>query len=210
MRSIRHWKPRYIVDRLQEIYYQKKFPAHPWLTPVANEILESLIKPNDSGLELGSGRSTVWFSKRVSHLTSIEHDVKWYKKVNQTLIENGIDNVDYILMPKDQDETYGDEAQYVQTVRNMKPGSFDFALVDGVYRDYCALHAITKIRSNGWLVIDNVNWYLPSESRSPNSRTLSQGPKGPIWEKVSNELANWRHIWTSSGVTDTAFYFRPE
>jgi hypothetical protein len=45
-------------------------PDVPWLTRQAVEILEDWLKPGYVGLEWGSGRSTLWFARRVSHLTS--------------------------------------------------------------------------------------------------------------------------------------------
>jgi hypothetical protein len=58
------------------------------------------------------------------------------------------------------------------------------------------------------LIIDNVNWYLPCQSKAPNSRTAALGPKTPIWAEVAAELAGWRSIWTSSGVWDTAIFIK--
>jgi hypothetical protein len=49
--------------------------------------------------------------------------------------------------------------------------SLDFVLVDGIYRNFGALRSIAKIKPCGLIVDDNVNCFLPSRSRSPNSRT---------------------------------------
>jgi hypothetical protein len=66
-----------------------------------------------------------------------------------------------------------------------------------------------KLKPGGLLVIDNVNWYLPSRSRAPNSRTPALGPHGAVWTDIARELARWRSIWTSSGVWDTAIFVKP-
>lgn len=209
MRSIRHLTPRYTISRISEIYYQKTCPDHPWLTKTANTILRSYLRSSDTGLEFGSGRGTVWFGKRIGHLTSIEHNDSWYCKVRHLISENGLKNVDYHLLPKDVEEDNGDNASYVKFAESFNSNSLDFVLVDGIYRDYCVLAVLEKLRPGGVLVIDNVNWYLPSESCSPNSRTCSQGPNGEVWKNISESLSDWRKIWTSSGVTDTAFFFKP-
>jgi len=209
MRSFRHWTPTYIRNRLGEMYYHKTCPDHPWLTRAANQILASYLRESDVGLEFGSGRSTVWFAKRTQHLTTIEHDAIWYDRIGRLLSVSAVHNVDYHLLPKEVSDDRGDEAAYVRIVDRFEANSLDFILVDGVYRDFCALRALAKIRPGGVLVIDNVNRFLPSNSLSPNSRTLIQGPHSVVWEEVQRSISQWRRIWTSSGVTDTALFFRP-
>jgi hypothetical protein len=60
-----------------------------------------------------------------------------------------------------------------------------------------------------WLAPEAVNRYLPSNSRSPNSRTPTLGTNGQIWGEVARDLGRWRCIWTSSGVSDTKIYVKP-
>lgn len=209
MRSFRHWTPRYIANRINEIIYIKTYPTHPWLTKSANMILMSYLRGDEIGLEFGSGRSTLWFAKRVKRLTSVEHDDLWHERVMQGLKENEITNVDYLYVPQDAPDKSGDKSTYVKVMDRFDTNSLDYVLVDGVYRDFCALIATEKVRPGGTLIIDNVNWFLPSDSYSPNSRTPAQGPTGQIWKEVYERLTNWRVIWTSSGVTDTAFFLKP-
>lgn len=209
MRSFRHWTPRYIKNRLVEMHYHKTCPDHPWLTKAANQILASYLKESDIGFEFGSGRSTVWFAKRTQHLTSIEHNEVWYRKVNQTLKASEQHNVDYHLIPKDVPDDNGGDAAYVRIIDRFEVNSLDYVLIDGVYRDFCALNVLEKIRPGGMMIIDNVNWFLPCESYSPSSRTFIQGPKGHTWDRVNQCVSEWRRIWTSSGVTDTALFFKP-
>jgi predicted O-methyltransferase YrrM len=209
MRSFAHWTPRYIVDRVDELLYRKTYPDRPWLTETANAILASYLRPADMGLEFGSGRSTLWFAQRVGHITSIEHDEGWYRKVVSLLSNSGHRNVDYRLIPRDAPEQRGDDSSYARVTEQFENGGFDFVLVDGAYRDACALKALRTIRPGGLLIIDNVNWYLPSTSRSPNSRTAQQGPSGTAWIQLQRAVADWRRIWTISGTTDTAFFFKP-
>ena len=79
--------------------------------------------------------------------------------------------------------------------------------MDGLYRDYCALHSLRVIRPGGVLIIDNINWFVPNTSRSPSSRRSDFASE--VWKEVYNKLKDWRCIWTTSGVTDTAFFFKP-
>lgn len=89
MRSFRHWTPRYIWNRLALMADERRHPDAPWLTRTMVEILETWLRPGDVGLEFGSGRSTIWFARRVGHLTSVEHHPGWYAKVKQNLHELG-------------------------------------------------------------------------------------------------------------------------
>jgi predicted O-methyltransferase YrrM len=200
--------PRYIYHRLQQIWYERGHADDPWLTPDAIRLLATLLRPSDRGVEFGSGRSTIWFAQRVAALTSVEHDEQWYQTVTAKLKARGLDNVDYILARPDQPVERGGMSSYARTALDFADASLDFALIDGHYRDYSAKFVLPKIKPGGILIIDNVNWVLPSRSHSPNSRTPELGPHGEVWREVHAELAKWRSIWTSSGVWDTAVFIR--
>ena len=94
--------------------------------------------------------------------------------------------------------------------------SFD-ANSPGLSSGWMALTAITppfskvieKIRPGGVLIIDNINRYLPSRSYSPESRSPAEGPKGAVWKDVADRMSGWRYIWTTSGIGDTALFFKP-
>ncbi|WP_239394068.1 class I SAM-dependent methyltransferase [Frankia sp. CiP3] len=209
MRYFRHWTPRYAFDRVFDELHRRTHPALPWLTPQANEILVTLLRRTDDGLEFGSGRSTIWLANRVHHLSSVEHDDGWHSTVSAQLKEQRLQNVEYILAPQDVPAERGGESEYASTALRFGDASLDFVLVDGAYRDFCVKFAIPKIKPGGVLVLDNINWYLPFNSRSPNSRTSVQGADGSVWAEVQQIIQNWRLIWTSSGVWDTAFFFKP-
>jgi predicted O-methyltransferase YrrM len=208
-RPLRHLTPRYVYNRTRQMRYERTHAEDPWLTPAAIVMLGSLLRQEDTGVEFGSGRSTVWFATRVAALTSVEHDEQWYTAVAAGLKERGLGNVDYILAPEDQPMDRGGESAYARTALVFPDGSIDFALVDGHYRDYSAKLILPKIRPGGMLIIDNANLYLPCRSKSPNSRTAELGPSTPVWAEIWEELAGWRAIWTSSGVWDTAIFMKP-
>lgn len=209
MKPIAHWTPRYIRHRIADLYYQKKHPDLPWLTPTANQILDTYLTRLDIGLEFGSGRSTVWFAKRIARLTSIEHNGDWAANVRKMLDRANIRNVDYRLLTEDKSEEEGGDTAYVRVIDEFDANSLDFCLVDGLYRNFCARKVIGKIRPGGVLIVDNVHRYLPSSSCSPESRSPADGPKGEVWKEVAQSISGWRHIWTTSGISDTAFFFKP-
>ena len=193
-----HWTPRYIKNRLLVIINEKLHPDWPWLTRDAILLLEKLLTPDDIGLEFGSGRSTIWFAKRVKRLISIEHDAKWFTFINEQLRRSSLTNVEYYLKK---------ESEYLDIFKNIPNNSIDFVLVDGLFRDICALKSLPIIKNGGLLIIDNINWVIPSASHSPNSR--KKDFESLIWGKVWNEIKYWRKIWTTNGVTDTLIAFKP-
>ncbi len=202
MRKFTHLTPRYILDRLALIAYERSYPDAPWLTKATIDILSSWLRPHDQGLEWGSGRSTVWFAQRVNGLISIEHNAAWYHKVRCVLEKRNVKNVDYRL-------STGVEAEYLAVIQQINSESLDFALVDGIARDKCALAAVTLIKPGGILIIDNFNLYIPSPSRAPCSRQPHEGPASETWRMFLEEVKAWRGIWTTNGVWDTWISVKP-
>jgi predicted O-methyltransferase YrrM len=200
--------PGYIYSRVRDLLYQRTHPADPWLTPAAIGLLATLLHPTDRGAEFGSGRSTLWFAARVAALTSVETNTRWHEKVTSQLKDRGVDNVEYILIPEDQPMENGD-GPYARTALAFPDASLDFALVDSYYRDYTAKFIMPKIKPGGILIIDNINWHLPCQSKAPGTRPAELGPATSTWAEIGRELAGWRTIWTSNGVWDTAIFFRP-
>jgi hypothetical protein len=199
-RRFGHWTPRYIADRLALMAWQRRCPDAPWLTERAVGILESWLRKTDVGLEWGSGRSTLWLAQRVKQLISIEHAEPWYDRVSSSIARAALTNVDHRL--------HRDERVYVTAIERATPASLDFVLVDGVFRDQCAVTAVSRLRPGGILVLDNANLYLPCRSWSPNSRTIEQGPASTAWEIFQRQVQNWRRIWTTNGVCDTAIFVK--
>ncbi|MBL9171616.1 MAG: class I SAM-dependent methyltransferase [Verrucomicrobiales bacterium] len=212
MRAIRHITPRYIINRLAVMAYQWSNPTVPWLTRSANAILLSWLKPTDRGLEWGSGRSTVWLAGNVAHLTTIEEDPCWGESVKTSLCSAGLSQrVDLILATIADHDTAAGSSPYVRAADLIPPGSLDFCIVDGAVRDHCAILALSRLREGGLLIIDNVERYLPRvlPSSSPNARSLDDGPASNVWRLFMMSVAEWRCIWTTDGISDTAIWVKP-
>ena len=139
----------------------------------------------------------------------------WSEPVAQ-LAADGITNVDYRLLPCEPERVETPEwiaamfaSDYVRAVDAFGPSSLDFALVDGMYRSVCALAVIPKLRSGALLIVDNVNWFLPSPSRAPTSRGVADSPLSPTWEEFEAAVSGWKRTWTENGVADTAIWVAP-
>lgn len=191
----RWWTRRYVYDRARQIIDQRRHPSDPWLCRQAVLILQDWLRPSDVMAEFGSGRSTPWFAHRVGHLTSVENDPSWYQRVKPALADLPVDH-----------RLCRDESAYVGVARGFQAASLDVALVDGAWRDQCALAMQTALRPGGLLVIDNVNWYLPSPgTRSPSALQHHTAR----WDQFGESVRPWRRIWVSDGVNDTGLFVKP-
>jgi predicted O-methyltransferase YrrM len=196
--NMRHRTPRYIYHRTRLMWYEVIHSSYPCLSPDAIRLLTSMLRAADQGIEFGSGFSTAWFAARVGQLTSIESDKRWHATVSAMLEDRRLTNVQLVLAPKDQPAESGDRSEYARTAFNLPDESIDFALIDGIYRDHTARLVMPKIKPGGLLIIDDANWFLPSDSRSPNSRTSAMGADGPVWKQVAaDHLRKSRSLSTS-------------
>ena len=208
-RRWQHVTPRYMVDRLGLHLYQRRHPDYPWLTRQMIDVLSDWLKPSDIGHEWGSGRSTVWLAKRVGQLTSVESHGDWGETVHRLLDAAGVsEKVDLQVIETGGDGSVG---PYVDVMASHPDSSLDFCLVDGLQRDECARSALPKLKPGGLLIVDNVNWYLPrlQPTRSPDARGAADRCATEVWRVVHEQLASWRCIWTTNGVTDTALWMKP-
>jgi predicted O-methyltransferase YrrM len=208
-RTFRHWTCRYIYDRIQQMMYQRTHPDAPWFCTHMIDLLDAWLKPTDNALEWGSGRSTAWLARRVGHLTSVEHDANWAKRVQNDLRAGGlISKVDYRLM--NPAEGADSDCAYVNIVEAFEDASLDFCLVDGRFRADCSLRCLKKLKAGGALVIDDVQRYLPREPkpRSPNARSMKDGFASETWEQFAECVSGWRCIWMGDGMSDAVFYIK--
>ncbi len=201
-RSFAHWTPRYFVDKLWLRIHEKLHPDDPWLTKAAIQFLDDNLQLEMVGVECGSGRSTVWIARRIQSMLSVEHSSEWYQKVSLKLNTLGLTNVTYHLQP--------DPDHYVEELTRIPDSSVDFMLVDGIERDRCFEEGIRIVKPGGLLVLDNSNWYLAHNTYSPASvpvgTVLNQGK----WPVIVQSIRNWRYLWTSNGITDTAIFLKPQ
>ena len=99
----------------------------------------SFLKPHHHVLEYGSGQSTNQIAKHVKTLISIEHQNRWYQKLN-TELEN---NVTLILakpdLPYEEGKDCGSYEQFKTYINApINYGPYDIVLIDGRARVECA------------------------------------------------------------------------
>jgi len=206
MRSFKHWTSRYVLDRSLNIACNLIHPDWPWLTREAVRFLDLWLKPTDVVFEWGGGRSTLWIAQRVQWITSVEHDPGWFARIKSRAASQNLGNINLKFCPERQSST--SESEYVAAIHGVGD-NFDLVVVDGLFRERCALGAIPRLKPGGVLLVDNANWYLPSAGRCPASRSEKDGPASGEWARFAEQVSNWRLMWTTNGVTDTAVWFRP-
>ena len=199
------WTPRYIVNRTRNFFFEKGNKNLPWITPDAIAILDELLTKEDVGVEFGSGRSTAWYAERVKHLTSVEDHKGWYDVVKQQFESLGLNNVDYLFKSAEGDPECTD---YCKVMDDFKKNSLDFIVVDGKHRDVLALEAIDKIKVGGVLLLDDSQRYLAHATNAPYTVGLDDSKMTANWKKFQEQIAGWRMIWTSNGVSDTAILIK--
>lgn len=117
--------------------------GEPWLTEPANILLEGFLKSNMCVLETGMGESTIYFRQKCDTVISIEHDEAWYNKITERLLLPPIYTLFLAKRP------------YNNIIDALPDNSFNIILIDGRDRVKCIESSIPKLKSGGWLIVDN-------------------------------------------------------
>lgn len=193
MRLRNLFRPLYLAGRLQNWLYEKRHPDHPWLAPDAIAWLDANLRPDMRGFEWGSGRSTLWFAKRLSMLTSIESDAAWFQQVTRMVGDSGLNNIDLRHIPLEHPDAETYRNDYIPlpcnpaAILDVPDASLDFVVVDGWYRPVCARAALPKLKPGGLLLIDNTDWNDPPHVYVPQEWLLTHRSRN-----VMTETSVWR------------------
>jgi predicted O-methyltransferase YrrM len=198
-RNISHWNFKYIKNRIKLFITELKYPEYPWIVHEANLFLMSYLKKNHICLEWGSGRSTRWIANRCAHITSIEHNDDWYLKTKESL--KSFENC--LILKK----SIKIEDEYTNVIELFEDNSLDICLVDGVERSMCALAVIDKIKSNGIILVDDIDRYIPTSFNTPNQRKNYADSHWKNFHKI--KVLNWKELIYTDGVTCTGIWIKP-
>lgn len=180
----------------------------PWTSPASIAIFDALLTSDMIGLEYGSGRSTTYFARRLQFLHTVEHHAGWYEQVQQILQAEGLQNIDYQHIARQEEDqlplpafyaeyqldpdTFAyrkDYRTYFERINQLDDNYLDFALIDGRARTECVLCVRAKLKPGGILALDN-----SERDRYSLARQL---------------LANWPSVTTTNGITNTTIWFKP-
>jgi hypothetical protein len=135
----------------------------PWMHKDEIKIVEKYLSKNTVMLEWGCGGSTIYFSEKVKHLFSIEHNKEWFdsinaiKPANVTLVYSAANN----LVPITE-STYNDYSDYIEIASSFNK-KFDVVLIDGRARVECAIKALDLIHRNSVVIVHD--FYKKSRDR---------------------------------------------
>jgi precorrin-6B methylase 2 len=132
----------------------------PWITYEARVFLERLLQPGMAVMEYGCGGSSLFFMERGARLVSVEHDPAWHRQVRDEIEKCGLENGEVHLAPLatlDAANPYSDVncREYISFIDRFPDASFDLILIDGEARVACFYRAGAKLKTGGWLVLDN-------------------------------------------------------
>lgn len=117
----------------------------PWVTYASLHFInQKLANTSFKVFEYGSGNSTLWFSERVQHIVSVEHDITYYTIVKSKLQSRT--NVTYILANV--------EDNYSKKILDYK-NEFDIIIIDGRDRIACTKNSLQALNENGIIIWDN-------------------------------------------------------
>jgi len=156
----------------------------PWFCYAANDFLDKWLQPHMHAFEYGSGGSTLFLSKRVSSVQSVEDNPKWYELVSKRVQEKKIGNVNIEFVRFDFKNPYGFEhSDYLHALNEEK----DVIFIDGSeewdkVRPLCFHHAEGLVRPGGIIVVDD-SWRYPELHKENKAKSFkifkSVGPCRP-------------------------------
>jgi len=175
----------------------------PWLNYKALRWLESYLKPDMNVFEYGSGKSTIYFSKKVKSVVSIEHNKIFYQIWKERIEKEGLKNINYVLIEPEKgvknSELFSSKfskefedlsfEKYVKYIEKFPDKYFDFILIDGRARCGCLKYAIKKLKDNGVIMLDNSE---RSRYLECSKKFLKEFKKKDFYGIGPNEISPWR------------------
>jgi predicted O-methyltransferase YrrM len=205
---------KFLKDIIRLSVFEYKNPMSPWITIEMIKILENYLKEGDIGFEFGSGSSTIWLAKKTKRLISVEHNLEWFNKIRSWIISQEVgEKVKLIYVSGVDENKRNGITNYLQPILKLRNNSLDYCFVDGLFRDECILKAISKIKSGGILIMDNVDNYFPRNRTSVSIRykrdNFSRAVSRAKMKKIYSILGRWRCVWTTSAIQDTVMWIKP-
>ena len=215
--EVKQWINLFLTDPLQTRYFLKwkrlkqktsdnQTTLEPWITFRAKQWLDNYLTRKMKIFEWGSGGSTVYLTKKVAKLVSVEHDPVWHKETKTNLGPKNKNKLKYFLIEpekkrqnvnsnipggyKSSDFKDSNFKNYCQKIADYPDGYFDLVIVDGRARVSSIFHAISKVKPGCFLMLDNSERkeYLPGISllkKWPRKNFFGPGPHNSYFWQTS-------------------------
>lgn len=121
--------------------YDKDMNPIPTYSYAALKFIQDKLQPSMDILEFGAGHSSLYYATKVNTVTSIEHDLSWFRYLNKVKPSN------LTLIHRYLHDNY-------ESVFN-KENTYDIIIVDGRKRVKCMLNCHTALKENGVIILDD-------------------------------------------------------
>ena len=146
-----------------ELWFKDKFfkqspieAGFPWINYAIIQFLHHFLLKDMKVLEFGSGGSSIFFIKRGVKLISIEHEPRWLNDARIRLTSSKIRNWEtHLISSKLATNGIPTSQDYLNPIRKIPDSSIDLVLVDGRHRVDCVKHSLSKVKPNGYIILDN-------------------------------------------------------
>jgi hypothetical protein len=137
-------KTGFIISYIKGIPLDEAGKPVPWMNYAILDFFNKKLHKQITVFEFGSGFSTIFFSEKVQHITSVEISETWYKKASEITYEKN--NVSIIYR--------GDITTYTEAI--IETGKrYNMIVVDGCERVMCAKNAYRHLTDDGVLILDD-------------------------------------------------------
>ena len=188
--------------RRRQARFERANPDAPWFVPEAIVYIEQQLRPHFVGFEWGSGRSTLWFARRIHHITSVEARRNWFEEVTHRLEKHdlaGRATLHLAEVTSEHNFSPKEIERYAGVIDSVGEGSLDFIVVDGHFREACLGRVATKLRPGGLLIIDNSD-ILPTTALDPWRGFNLQAWNNGIWETIVIRSGE-NNVWEKNRAT---------
>lgn len=131
----------------------KKSEPVPWVTYPFIDFIEKRLDKTLKVYEFGSGFSTLFYATRTHNITSVEHNLDWYKKMKSLAPSNA----EIVFCAEDINGLYSKSI-------GMKNEVYDVIIVDANDRINCTKQALSALSVKGVLVLDDSDRYEYEEA----------------------------------------------
>lgn len=130
--------------------------AFPWINYSTIQFMHHIVCKDTKVLEFGAGGSSLFFLERKTNLTSIEHEFEWINEVQKRASKEQLMRWSHHLISSNKPNSRVPlVSDYLYPLKNIVDSSIDLVVVDGRHRVESIRRAMTKVKSGGFLILDN-------------------------------------------------------